>query len=242
MPMHVVRFTIDLFRPIPLRPLGVMTDIRRDGRRIQVVDASLFDGDVELGRATALKLRTTEIDLPGGDIPWMESAGPETIDVLDGAATETVRYRGSTTTRSRSEVSTTASSPIGRACLGSDSSFRSWRVRSRPRSFASPTLSDMANGNSRAIDPAQWLFVNPDITIYCHRPYVGEYVGMHSGGVSAPVRDRNHRHLVLRPEGRPRADQPSPIDRTPPNPNLIAVIGLTNERSFVSFGGCTQTN
>ncbi len=23
-------------------------------------------------------------------------------------------------------------------------------------------------------------FVNPDITVYCHRPLVGDYVGMHS--------------------------------------------------------------
>jgi hypothetical protein len=37
--MQVVRLTIDLFRPVPLTPLKLETAIRRNGRRIQVVDA-----------------------------------------------------------------------------------------------------------------------------------------------------------------------------------------------------------
>src|SRR5687767_5087923 len=63
-PMQIVRCTIDLFRPIPLRPLTVTTEVRREGRRIQVVDAFISDGEVELGRATALKIRTTHLELP----------------------------------------------------------------------------------------------------------------------------------------------------------------------------------
>ena len=185
-PMQVVRFTIDLFRPIPLRPLGVVTDVRRDGRRIQVVDASLFDGDVELGRATALKLRTTEIDLPGGDIPWMESAGPETIDVLDwgGYGDRSVSRFHYDSVEIRSVDDSFISNRPGLSWFRLKYPLVAGEESTPFVRLA--TLSDMANGNARAIDPAHWLFVNPDITIYCHRPSVGEYVGMHSAAFQHP--------------------------------------------------------
>lgn len=185
-PMQVVRFTIDLFRPIPLRPLAIATDVRRNGRRIQVVDASLFDGDVELGRATALKLRTTEVDLPGVDGPWMESAGPETIDVLDwgGYGDRSLSRFHYDAVEIRSVDDTFVSNRPGLSwfrlkypLVAGEESTPFVRLT---------TLSDMANGNARAIDPARWLFVNPDITIYCHRPLVGEYVGMHSAAFQHP--------------------------------------------------------
>src|SRR5690606_40308240 len=41
-PMQVVRFTIDLFREVPLAPLRIETNVVRDGRRIQVVEARMF--------------------------------------------------------------------------------------------------------------------------------------------------------------------------------------------------------
>ena len=45
-PMQVVRFTVDLFRPVPISPLTVETIVRRDGKRIQVLDAYLRSADV----------------------------------------------------------------------------------------------------------------------------------------------------------------------------------------------------
>lgn len=179
-PMQIVRFTIDLFRPIPLRPLSVPTEVRRDGRRIQVVDASLFDGDIELGRATALKVRTTEIDLQDPDSQWMEAAAPETIDVLDWGG-----YGDRSVPRFHYDAVEIRS--IDESFIGNRPGLSWFRLKYPvvAGEEATPfvrlaTLSDMANGNARAIDPGLWLFVNPDITVYCHRPLVGDYVGMHS--------------------------------------------------------------
>ena len=36
-PMMVVRLTVDLLRPVPTRPLTVVTDLSRPGKRIQVI-------------------------------------------------------------------------------------------------------------------------------------------------------------------------------------------------------------
>ena len=186
-PMQVVRFTIDLFRPIPLHPLSVQIDVRRDGRRIQVVDASLRDGELELGRATALKIRTTEVDLPVADNAWMEPAAPETVDVLEwgGYGDRSVaRFHYDAVEIRSIDDSFTANRP-----------GLSWfRLRyplvadEEPTPFVRlATLTDMANGNSRAIDPTRWLFVNPDITLYCHRALVGDFVGMHSAAFQQPT-------------------------------------------------------
>lgn len=185
--MQVVRFTIDLFRPIPLRPLSVVSNVRRDGRRIQVVDASLLDGDIELGRAAALKIRITEIDLPVADQQWMQPAGPETVDVLEWSG-----YGDRSASRFHYDAVEIRS--VDDSFLSNRPGLSWLRLKyplvadEEPTAFVRlATLADMANGNARVIDPAHWLFVNPDITLYCHRPLIGDFVGMHSAAYQHPT-------------------------------------------------------
>jgi Thioesterase-like superfamily len=66
-PMQVVRLTHDLIRPVPLgKKLRVSTDIVREGKRIQLVDAVLREGDAEHARLRALRLRDEDLsDVPG---------------------------------------------------------------------------------------------------------------------------------------------------------------------------------
>lgn len=66
-PMSLARFTADLVRPVPLgQPIEVVPHIRREGKKIQVVDLQAFVGEVEYARATALRLREADMtDLPG---------------------------------------------------------------------------------------------------------------------------------------------------------------------------------
>jgi hypothetical protein len=187
-PMRVVRFTIDLFRPVPLRPLRVGTHVRRDGRRIQVVDAFLHDGDVELGRASALKIRITAIELPASpQQEWVKPGSPEDVEVL---AWETYGDRR----RRRFHYDAVEIRSV-------DDSFTSTRPGVSWFRLLYPlvageeltpftrlaTLADLANGNSSALDPRQWTYINPDITVYCHRLPIGEWVGMHSGVHQQPT-------------------------------------------------------
>lgn len=180
--MQVVRFTVDLFRAVPLERLRVETDVRRDGKRIQVVDARLLSGDVELGRASALKIRTTEIELPGSESPeWVQPVDPEDVEVLQwtGYGSRALHRFHYDAIEIRSVDDSFTSNRPG----------LSWFRLRHPLVLGEAvtpyvllaTLADMANGNSRALDPDRWLFVNPDITLYCHRLPAGEWVGMHSG-------------------------------------------------------------
>jgi acyl-coenzyme A thioesterase PaaI-like protein len=54
--LFVSRLTIDLFRPVPKAPLELRTKDIRTGRRIQVLESSLWHEGVEMCRATALLL------------------------------------------------------------------------------------------------------------------------------------------------------------------------------------------
>ena len=180
-PMQVARFTIDLFRPVPLQPLRVETHIHRDGKRIQVVEAILLHGDIEVGRATALKIRTTHVDLPDMEKEvWIQPPSPnEAAPIKEFWLFESDLPRFH---RDGVEIRTIDSSFLQ---YGPGLSWFRLRQPVIAGQETSPfvrlaTIADMSNGNSQALDPEAWLYVNPDITLYAHRLPHGEWVGMNS--------------------------------------------------------------
>jgi hypothetical protein len=64
---QIARLTIELTRPVPVgRPLGLDTEVERPGRKVSLVSAVLRDGDVEVARVRALRIRDAAITLPDG--------------------------------------------------------------------------------------------------------------------------------------------------------------------------------
>lgn len=183
-PMQVARFTIDLFRAVPLTPLHIHTTVRRNGRRIQVADAYLYSGELEVGRASVLKIRVTDdLDLPERDeAPWEQPPGPETAETFEwvggfGEDPSITRFHNAAV-----EIRTFDGSFLR---YGPGLSWLRLRCPLVEGEELTPfvrvaTIADMSNGNSGALDPRRWLYVNPDITLYMHRPPVGEWIGMRS--------------------------------------------------------------
>jgi len=64
--MSIARMTIELLRPVPLSPLAVDTAVERAGRKVQLLGLSLWAGEIEVARARVLRIRTKQIELPGG--------------------------------------------------------------------------------------------------------------------------------------------------------------------------------
>ena len=75
----VRRLTFDLWRPAGLRAFGLATDMLRDGRKAKTIQVRLTDGDVEIGRCTAL------LTAQGGESP----ADPFSKQAADDAPPET---------------------------------------------------------------------------------------------------------------------------------------------------------
>jgi hypothetical protein len=63
-PMRVARITLDLLRPVPVAPLEISTEVLREGRKIQVCTVDLSANGTEVARATVLKVRALDVDLP----------------------------------------------------------------------------------------------------------------------------------------------------------------------------------
>src|SRR5690242_7158976 len=70
-PMHVVRVTIDLMRPVPLAPLTIETEVLREGRKIQLCGIRLLADGVVVVSASVLKIKAQAQTLPDhvSDLP-----------------------------------------------------------------------------------------------------------------------------------------------------------------------------
>jgi len=180
-PMQVVRFTVDLSRPVPLEPLRIETTVVREGKRIQLVDARLAADEVELGGARALRIRIGELDLPVPDTDAMPAA-PSELERLDwkghfGEVDDLPRFHYDAV-----EIRTRGGS-FHRP--GPGTSWFRLRVPLVEGEAPSPfvrmaVLADMANGNSQFLDPRLHAFINPDIGLYLHRMPEGDWIGMKS--------------------------------------------------------------
>ncbi len=181
-PMQVVRFTVDLFRPVPMLPLTVESVVRRNCKRIQVVDAYLRSEEVEVGRVSALKIRLADLDLDPVTIEWKPPTEPEQLEPMTwgtgfGSRGEIIRFH-----YNAMEIRTVDDS------FNSHGRGISWfRLRypvvegEELTPFVRlATIADMSNGNSQSLDPRVWIYINPDITLYSHRMPEGEWVGMDS--------------------------------------------------------------
>src|ERR1700757_3718120 len=77
-PMRIVRVTIDLMRPVPLKPLTLETEVLREGRKIQLCAVRLRADGVLTVSATVLRVKLTAETLPadvGG--PDVTLPGPD---------------------------------------------------------------------------------------------------------------------------------------------------------------------
>ena len=75
------RFTLELMRPVPLVPLRIERRTIRPGKKVQLVQGSLFADDVEVVRATLLRLREQSVGFDTEPAP-----GPFTPMARPGAS------------------------------------------------------------------------------------------------------------------------------------------------------------
>lgn len=172
--MQVARLTVDLMRPVPTKPLTVAVRVTREGRRIQTAEATMTAEGVEVARATVLRIRAADVDVPEHprraplaepeDVPaytmpdhhegdWFHTAGVE-MRFSDGGFLEP----GPVTVWMRLAVPLVEGeepTPLQRVAA----------------------VADFPNGVSRVL-PSGWLFINPDLTVHLERYPEGEWVAL----------------------------------------------------------------
>jgi hypothetical protein len=171
---QVGRLTFEILRPVPIGPLSVEARIVRPGRRVQMVEASLSDGEQELIRARGWRIRTASLDLPEElTDPGEPPPGPER-----GSESEFFRTGQDTGYHTAMEW---------RALSGGfleSGPAKFWMRQLVPLVAGeepSPlqrtlVIADVGNGISAVLDPRSHLFINVDLTVHLERMPEGEWI------------------------------------------------------------------
>ena len=165
------RISVDLLGPVPVGPLRVTSAVERPGRSVSLLSATLHD--VAAGRPCAVArawVLPTGSSGPGTHPPLPHSPADGSVGGLPPSWSEGyvdhVEWRwirgavltpGAATVWMRPLVPLLPDEPLsGTAML--------------------MTCVDSASGVSAALDPAEWAFMNTEITVHLLREPVGEWV------------------------------------------------------------------
>ena len=171
------RVTFEFMRPAPIGPVEVRAEVARPGRRVQLLEGSIVADGVEVVRARALQVRRADLDAdhsdsdevappPGPDhgrprelrAPHRPMFAPDAVEIRfvsgewgSGPCTAWFRLR-------RPLVAGETPTPLQR--LGA--------------------AGDFGNGISATLSWDEYLFINPDLTLYVEREPVGEWICLES--------------------------------------------------------------
>lgn len=177
----IARVTYELLRPVPVGELVLEASVARRGRRVQLLEATLRAGDgTDLVRARALQVRRVDRDAPA-TAPEPPPPGPEhgrehlpgsggfdpphrplfTPDAIETRFVAGVFGEGPATAWFRLRVPILAGrepSPLQRLAAAGD----------------------FGNGISAVLPWSDWVFINPDLTLYLDRAPLGEWIALAS--------------------------------------------------------------
>ncbi len=180
--LTIARVTYEFLRPVRIGELTVAAEVVRPGRRVQLCEASVLGADgTEVVRARALQVRlaagvpvrTPLAPPPPGpetgrdndfDPPFRPMFAPDALEIRfvagsfgGGPSTAWFRLRAPI-------VAGEEPSPLqGLAAAG-----------------------DFGNGISTILPWGEYMFINPDLTLYIERPPLGEWVALESQTTIAP--------------------------------------------------------
>lgn len=171
----LARVTYELMRPVPVGPLAVRAEVVRPGRRVQLLEASILAGGVEVMRARALQVQAADAgDATDEDTP--PPPGPE--------HGEPARLR---------PPHRPMFAPDGIEIVfvsggwGKGPCTAWFRLLSPIVTGETPSslqrlaaAGDFGNGISAVLSWNDYLYINPDLTLYIEREPVGEWICLDS--------------------------------------------------------------
>lgn len=173
------RLTIELLRPVLLVPLTVTAELVRPGKRVNLVEvavASAEDG-IQVARALALGIRRADLGIEGEVNPSSE-VPPPPPEAIKPNAELGFSFEYPTFYGSAVEVAV-----VEGAFLEPGPTTAWFRLAKPVVDGEEPTpfmracaAADFGNGISTALPFNQFVFINPDLTVYLHRPPVGEWI------------------------------------------------------------------
>ncbi len=172
---QVGRVTLEILKSVPIGSVRVEAEVVRPGRSVQMVEATLRDGDGEaLMRARAWRLRTVPIEIPD-EVPTTPAPppGPESGSWPEFFATgQDTGYHTAMDWRS-----------VGGGFLEPGPATVWMRMGCELVAGEEPTplqrtlvAADVGNGISAVLDWSRFVFINVDLSVHLERMPEGEWV------------------------------------------------------------------
>ncbi len=169
----VGRVTYELLRPVPLGDLRISASMVRPGRRVQLLEGSIWGPDgVEVVRARALRVARAPVSAGS---PERLSPGPD-----EGRVAEFPFSAGRLFPVDAMDIRFVSGNFV------EPGPSRAWfRLKVPLVAGEEPSgyqrlaaAADFPNGIATELDWGRWLFINPDLTIHIEREPVGEWIGL----------------------------------------------------------------
>ncbi|MGQ0839035.1 thioesterase family protein [Actinokineospora sp.] len=171
-PGSIARVTMEVLGPVPVAELTVHAEVERPGKSVELLAAELRAGDRVAVRARAWRITRSDsssVHTPDDAAPL---AGPETGTPMGRPPGWGPGYLDALEWRAI----------VGD--LGTPGPATVWaRQRVDLVAGESPTalqrllvLADSGNGVSSLLNPSQWYFINPELTVHIQRLPEGEWI------------------------------------------------------------------
>ncbi|HSP64825.1 MAG TPA: thioesterase family protein [Candidatus Deferrimicrobium sp.] len=169
----VARFTVELVRSVPLRPLSVDARLVRPGRRVQLAEATLSDDDGIIALARAWRIRRGDTSAEQSPPEPLAVAAPEEVapstdfDPWGGPSYfSAVEWRVAAGDFMRAGPATVWMRMNGALVDGEE-----------PSALARVLVAaDSGNGVSMELALETHVFINTELTVHLHREPVGEWI------------------------------------------------------------------
>ena len=173
--LGLARVTYELLRPVPVGPLEIQAEVARPGRRVQLLEGSISAGGTEVVRARALQVQSAKAEGAAGEstppppgpehgrapelrVPHHPMFAFDAIEIVFvdggwGAGPCTAWFRLISPI-----VAGETPSPLQRLAAAGD----------------------FGNGISATLSWDDYLYINPDLTLYIEREPTGEWICLES--------------------------------------------------------------
>ncbi|HKO26274.1 MAG TPA: thioesterase family protein [Solirubrobacteraceae bacterium] len=173
--LGLARVTYEFVRPAPVGPVEVRAEIVRPGKRVQLLEASMLADGVEVVRARGLRVRSADAGARSGD------GGPAPPGPEHGQPAHIRPPHRPMFAFDAIEIVFVAGRWGGGPCTA-------WfRLRSPIVEGETPSplqrlaaAGDFGNGISATLSWDEYLYINPDLTLYVEREPVGEWICLQS--------------------------------------------------------------
>ncbi len=181
----LARLTVELMRPVPLAPLRLTVRTIRPGKKVQWLEASLFDErEREVTRATALRMHHEHVDTSGSVFP--EITVPPPPDAAHEAAFPVVE-------RATGYWNANDARMVGGTFVEPGPGIAWFRLLCPvvEGEAVSPFMrvaacADFGSGVGNPVRFTNAAAINAEVTVHVHRHPVGEWVCLESGAWAQP--------------------------------------------------------